>query len=419
MSVLITEVKIIDPGSTHHGKRKNILIQKGQIEYIGKDLPKAKEVIHGKGCLLSVGWFDMKANFCDPGLEFKEDLISGRNAAAAGGFTGVALIPNTEPTIQSKADVEYLRRSNSNNLVQIYPIAAITKGCKGEELTEMLDMEASGAVAFSDGNRPLWNTDILLKSLQYVQKFNGLIIDRPQDRWLSLFGTMNEGVTSALTGMKGIPNLAEDLSVSRNLDVLRYSGGRLHLSNISTAGAVDLIRKAKKEGLNLTCDVAAHQLVYDDTAVEDFDTNFKVDPPFRTKKDIKALIRGLKDGTIDAVVSAHEPQDVESKKLEFDNAESGIASIQTVLSFLSMIGEDISLETLLPKVSSRPREILNLPKLSIIEGEKANLTLIDPKAKWKYDVLEHQSKSHNTPLLDKEIQGKVMAVFNNDQVWQA
>ena len=419
MSVLITEVKIIDPGSTHHGKRKNVLINKGLIEYIGKDAPKANSVIDGKACLLSTGWVDLKANFCDPGLEHKEDLKSGRKAAQAGGFTEVALLPNTEPVIQSKSDIEFLQRGNKESLVQIYPIAAITKDCKGEELTEMLDMEAAGAVAFSDGNNPIWNTDILLKSLQYVQKFNGLIIDRPEDKWLSLFGTMNEGLTSTLTGMKGIPNLAEDLAVSRDLDVLRYSGGRLHLSNISSASSVDLIRKAKKEGLNVTCDVAAYQLVFDETKVGDFDTNYRVSPPLRSKKDIKGLIKGLKDGTIDAIVSSHEPQDTESKKLEFDNSDAGISSIQHVLGYLNMIDSELSIEDLIPKLTSHPRQILGLSEPTILEGEKANLTLIDPKVQWTFTEDENKSKSLNTPLLNQVIQGKILAVFNNNLSWLA
>ena len=203
MSVLITEVKIISPGSAINGKKRNVLIKKGKIEYIGNDRPKAKTVISGAGCLLSPGWFDLRANFCDPGLEHKEDIESGKAAAMAGGFTEVALLPNTQPAIQSKNDIRYVTRLNDTSLVQIRPIAAITKGCEGADLTEMLDLQAAGAVAFSDGKNPVWNADILLKSLQYVQKFDGLIIDRPQDKYLSLFGTMHEGITSTLLGDPG------------------------------------------------------------------------------------------------------------------------------------------------------------------------------------------------------------------------
>ena len=419
MSVLITEAKIIDPGSTHHGKKKNILIQKGKIKYIGLDTPMASKVLSGKDCLLSSGWFDMKANFCDPGLEYKEDLVSGASAAAAGGFTEVALVPNTEPVIQSKNDIQYLQRSNKNSLVQLYSLAAITKNAAGEELTEMLDMQAAGAVAFSDGNNHIWNTDILLKALQYVQKFDGLIIDQPQDKWLSLFGKMNEGVNSTLLGMKGIPAIAEEIAVARDIEVLRYAGGKLHLSNLSTAGSVDLVKKAKKKGLQITCDVAAHQLLFTDEYVAEFDTNFKVSPPLRTKKDTKALIKGLKDGTIDAIVSSHEPQDTESKKLEFDHADFGMLGLQSVLPILIRLNDKISIEKLIPNLTSLPRSIIGLEQPSIVEGQVANLTLFNPHEQWEYDEASNYSKSDNSPLLNQTLTGKVLAVFNNDHEWIA
>ena len=419
MSVLITEVKIIHPGSTHNGKKKNILIKNGKIDYIGSDRPNAKTIIEGAGCLLSAGWFDLRANFCDPGLEHKEDIESGSRAAMAGGFTEVAILPNTQPVIQSKNDVRYVSRLNTNSLVQIRPLAAITKGCAGEELTEMLDMHAAGAAAFTDGTSPIWNTDILLKSLLYVQKFDGLIIDQPQDKWLSQFGTMNEGVTSTLLGLKGIPNLAEDIAVSRDLDVLTYSGGRLHLANVSTKGAVELIRKAKKSGLDVTCDVAAYHLIFTEDEVGDFESIYKVNPPLRSEKDVKALLKGLKDGTIDAIVSSHEPQDIESKKLEFDNAEFGMSSIQTVLNCLNELTDEISLEELIPKLTLAPRKILKLDPVEISEGAIANLTLIDPKAEWEYNATTNHSKSESSPFYGKKMKGRVIAVFNNGQQWLA
>jgi dihydroorotase len=419
MSVLITAVKIIDPGSTYHGKKKNVLIQKGKIEYIGSDTPKATKILSGKGCLLSAGWFDLKANFCDPGLENKEDIVSGIAVAVAGGFTEVALVPNTEPVIQSKNDIRYLLRLNKSSLVQIRPLAAVTKNTAGQELTEMLDMQAAGAAAFTDGNKHIWNTDILLKAIQYVQKFDGLVIDQPQDKWLSLFGTMNEGVPSTLLGMKGIPAIAEEIAVARDIEVLNYTGGKLHLSNLSTAGAVDLVRKAKKSGLKITCDVAAHQLVFVDEQVAEFDTNFKVNPPLRTGKDVKALIKGLKDGTIDAIVSAHEPHDVESKKLEFDHAEFGMLGLQTVLPFLMTLNEKIHIEKLIPKLTSQPRSIIGLAQPVIKVGEEANLTLFNPQEQWEYNEAANYSKSENSPVLGQTLTGKVVAVFNNGQEWLA
>ena len=366
-----------------------------------------------KGAILSPGWMDLQANFCDPGNEHKEDLVSGRNVAMAGGFTDVAVLPNTKPVIQTKNDVEYIKRGNRNSLVQLWPIAAISKNIEGEDFTEILDLEAAGAVAFSDGVKPLWNTDLLRKSMQYVQKFDGLIIDRPQEKWLSQFGVMNEGVNSALVGMKGIPAVAEEVAVARDLKILEYTGGKIHLSNISTAKAVVLIRKAKKKGLNVTCDVAIHQLIYTDDNILDFEANYKVDPPLRTKKDIKALIKGLNDGTIDAIVSGHQPQDEESKKLEYDHASNGMNNMQVLLPMLNMIASEVPMALLIEKLTSGPRAILGFTNPIIEKGSLANITLFHPTQKWTFDTKTNQSKAVNSPLFGQEVSGKVLAVFNN------
>ncbi|MCL4161252.1 UNVERIFIED_CONTAM: hypothetical protein GTU68_031419, partial [Idotea baltica] len=279
--------------------------------------------------MVSMGWFDMRANFNDPGYEHKEELNSGLKAAAVGGFTSVALLPNTNPCIETKNDVGYLMSKNQSSVTQIYPLGAVTKGCKGEDFTEILDMHAAGAVAFTDGENPIWNTDILLKTLQYLQKFDGLLMNRPEDTYLTAFGTMNEGITSTLLGLKGMPGLAEEIMVNRDIELLKYAGGRIHFSNVSTAHALRQIAKAKKKGLNVTCDVAAHNLIFDDSVLSDYDTNYKVNPPLRNKRDLKALERGLNSMNIDVIVTAHSPQDEESKKLEFDHADFGMLGLQT------------------------------------------------------------------------------------------
>lgn len=413
MSILILEAKILDPQSPFHRKKANILIKEGLISYIGDNKPKANKTIDEKGSILTPGWLDMQAGFCDPGNEHKEDLTTGRNVAMAGGFTEVAVLPDTLPVIQTKNDIEYIKRDNAHSLVQLWPIAAISKNLEGEDFTEILDLEAAGAVAFSDGLKPLWNTDLLRKSLQYVQKFNGLIIDRAQEKWLSQFGVMNEGVNSALLGMKGIPALAEDVAVARDIQILEYAGGKLHISNLSSSKSVALVRKAKKKGLQITCDVAIHQLIYTDDAVLEFEAIYKVNPPFRVKKDIKALIKGLNDGTIDAIVSAHQPQDEENKKLEFDYAANGMNNMQVVLPFLNMLKKDISLEVLISKITTGPRSILGMENPVIIKGAKANVTLINPTMKWEFNRHTNKSKSFNSPLFDQELTGKVVAVFNN------
>lgn len=413
MSFLLTSVKIVDALSKHHLKTRNVLINKGKIEYVGTDKPEAKQVIEGKGCLLSPGLCDLQANYADPGFEQKEDLETGSRAAGSGGYTDVAVVPNTQPVIQKKNDIKYITKGNSTALVQLHPIAAITIDTKGEALTDMLDLAEAGAVAFSDGLHPLWNSDVLLKSLQYVKKIDGLVIDKPEDRWLALFGAMHEGVNSALLGMKGIPSLAEDLAVARDIEILSYTGGRLHLSNISTAKSVKLIQKAKKKGLNITCDVAAHQLVYDDTSVKGFDANYKVSPPFREASDIKALQKGLQYGTIDAIVSSHQPHDPECKQLEFDMADFGIIGQQTTLSMLGDVADKIGWELILDKLTNAPRKILKLDRPVIEEGERANLTLFDPSEKWNYTLDNNKSKSENSPLLNTQLTGRVKAVFNN------
>ena len=413
MSVLISEAKILDPQSTYHRKKANILIKDGIISYIGDRKQKADVTIDASGATLSPGWFDLSACFGDPGNEHKEDLDSGREVAMAGGFTEVAVLPNTNPPVQTKNDVEYLKRSNHKSLVQLLPIAAISKNLKGEDFTEIIDLKEAGAVAFSDGLVPIWHTDLLRKSMLYVQKFDGLIIDRPEEKWLSQFGVMNESINSALVGMKGIPSVGEEIAINRDLKVLEYTGGKLHLSNISTAESVKLIRRAKKNGLKVTCDVVAHQLIYTDDEVNKFDAVYKVNPPLRTEKDIRALIKGLNDGTIDAIVSGHQPQDEENTKLEYDLAADGMNNMQVVLPLLNMLKDELSIDLILDKLTAGPRNILGLKNPIIEKGELANLTLFHPRRKWSFDAETNKSKSENSPLLGHEVTGKVLAVFNN------
>ena len=415
MSVLITEVKILDPQSPFHNKKVNVFIKDGTISAIGTTKSRADHTIDGKGAILSPGWFDLQANFSDPGEEHKEDLKSGRRVAAASGFTEVAVVPNTIPPIQNKSDIEYIRRDNNRSLVQVLPVAAISKDLKGEDFTELHDLYDAGAVAYSDGLQPLWNTDLLRKSIMYVQKFDGLVIDRPEDHWLAQFGVMNESVNSTLLGMKGIPNIAEEIIVDRDLKILDYTGGRLHLANISTSKSVSHIRRAKKKGLKVTCDVALHQLIFTDDKVLDFDANFRVSPPLRSQKDINGLIKGVKEGTIDAIVTSHQPQDEENKKLEYDQAANGMNNMQVMLQMINELKSALPLELIIEKLTSGPRGVLGRPNPVIDKGQKANLTLFNPSLKWKFDKKSNKSKSENSPYFGQEVTGKVLAVFNNGQ----
>ena len=417
MNTLISSATIIDHQSPYHGKATDLLISNGKIVEIGKITKKAEKTIKAKGMFLSIGWFDMRATFGDPGLEHKEDIHSGLTAAQHGGFTGVALLPNTQPVIQSKNDVQYLLSRSQSHLTDLYPIAAVTRDTKGEDFTEMIDLHKAGAIAFSDGNVPIWQADMLLKSLQYLQKFNGLVINKPENLRLNLFGAMNEGISSTMLGMKGMPTLSEYLSVQRDLSLLEYAGGRLHIANISSAKSIDMVRKAKKEGLQVTCDTASFQPLFDDNALSTFDTNYKVNPPFRNKKDNQAIIKGLKDGTIDVIVSSHTPHDEESKKLEFDLADFGIISLQTVASNIATLSKQIDMERLIHQVTHTPRNILKLDIPEIAIGETANLTLFDPTHEWVLDHQTNKSKAINSPYFGIQIKGKAIATFNNGQRW--
>ena len=412
MKVLIKDALILHKDSPFYKKKKDLLISNGKIIKIDTGIDEEGIVIRGKKLMVSIGWFDMRANFSDPGQEHKEDVLSGCEAAAAGGFTGVALLPNTKPSVQSKNDISYILSKASGCLTDVHPYGSVTKDNKGEEITEMIDQYSAGALAFTDGEKPIWNSDIMLKALLYVEKFKGLVIDIPQEKWLNLLGHMNEGHTSTILGTKGLPGIAEEIMIDRDLRILEYAGGRLHFSNISTAESIRLIKKAKRDGLDVTCDIAAHQIAFNDADLIDFDTNLKVNPPFRDKKDIKALIKGLEDNTIDIIVSSHTPQDTESKVLEFDHADFGITGLQTVYPIMvDKLGAN-NWEIFLDKITINPRQRLGLkvPKLEV--GAQANLTVFDPTVDWMFDETTNRSKSLNSPFLGKKLKGKVLAVFN-------
>lgn len=413
MKILIQSAKIVSKESPHHLKIRHVLINNGKIAEIGDKNYGADKTIDAEGMLLSAGWLDVGAAIGDPGHEHREDLVSLNKAAAAGGFTEVAVLPNTHPTVQTKNEVAYLAQGNDSRLVQVLPLAAVTKNCKGEELTEMIDLHEAGAVAFTDGLRPVWHTDIFLKALQYLQKFDGVLIDHPEDIWLNLFGQMNEGPNSTQLGLKGMPRIAEEVAISKNLELLGYAGGRLHFAKISTAKSVDLIRAAKKKGMAVTCDIACYQPLLDDSLLTDFDTNYKVNPPLREKADTEALIKGLKDGTIDVLVSGHVAHDDESKFLEFDQAEFGMINWQTFASQLTALSKSVEWEDLLEKVTDAPRKLLGVAPAVIDVEQKANLTLFDPNCSWEFVADTNFSKSKNSPWLGKTLKGKVMAVFNN------
>ncbi len=387
------------------------------ITYIGTDTPHADKVVENDDLCVSAGWMDLHAYVGEPGYEYKEDIQSIAAAASKGGFTEVLCLPNTYPVIQTKGAVNYLKNHSANLPVTLHPIAAATVDTEGKDLTEMIDLYQAGAVAFSDGIKPLQGADVILKALQYVQLFDGLLMNKPENTRLSEHGQMHEGITSTQLGMKGIPSLAEEVTVARDLQLLAYAGGKMHFSLISTAAAVEAIRKAKAEGLQVTCDVASYQACFTDETILPFDTNYKVAPPFRSQTDAEAIKRGLADGTIDALVSAHMPHDTEAKKLEFDLADFGITNLETAFAVANTaLGDELTTELLVSKFATGPRKILGHQVPVIAVGEVANLTLFQPNQTWIPADADTLSKSVNSPFFGIELKGRVTGTIHKGQV---
>jgi len=415
-NLLIQSVKILDYQSPFNGKIADVLISNGKIAEIGKSISvpdKSTVVFSAKGQVLSPGFFDLNVNFGEPGLETKEDMGTGCMSAAAGGFTGLALMPNTQPPIHSKAEVSYLLSKSKNNLVDIYPLGCISHNREGKELAEMYDMQQSGAIAFTDGNRPVSNAGLMSRALLYTKSFKGLILSYAEDQDIAGKARMNEGLMSTYLGMKGNPSLAEELMISRDLYLAEYNDSRIHFSTISSAKSVDLIRKAKKAGIKVSCDVAVHHLIFTEDNLDGFDSNFKVKPPFRTRKDQKALIAGLKDGTIDAIVTQHSPHEIEFKDVEFEIASYGIIGLQTALPIALKAG--LSLETIIEKMAVAPRNILGISIPELKTGNSANFILLNPEEEWELNEDSNRSKSSNSPFYGQILKGKVKLVCNNGQ----
>ncbi|MDW7691251.1 dihydroorotase [Flammeovirgaceae bacterium SG7u.111] len=418
MEILLENIKLIGQGHPFHLQQVNILIKDGTISSVSQEQLKTEgKVIGGSALSVSAGWFDMQAMLNEPGLEFKEDIDSLCAAAAAGGFTDVAVMPNTQPIIQSKESLHFIKSRNTFHSVKLHGMAAVTKDTKGEELTEMIDLTHAGAVAFTDGDHTLGNASVMSRAMLYLKAFDGVLINRAEERALASGGHMHEGIVSTSMGTKGRPALAEEMNIQRDLALVAYHDAKLHFSNISTAKSVELIRQAKKDGLNVTCDVAAHQMAFTDEDLASFDSNLKVRPPFRSKADVAALWEGLADGTIDIIVSAHNPQDEECKELEFDLADFGIINLETAFAALNTHRPDsIPLEVLVEKFTTAPRKLLKLDAVEIAEGQPACLTIFDENAFWSLKEQDIKSKSRNTPFLGKMLKGKPMGIINRGQV---
>jgi len=418
MKILIKKATILDASSKHHKQTKDLLIENGVIINISDSIEDTTaEIFEAENLHISQGWTDLNARFGEPGHEYKEDLNSGMNAAVQGGFTHVALMPSTEPCIQRKSDVSYLVNKTSHNIVDIHPIGALTDDRKGEQITEMYDMHLAGAIAFSDDKRSIANASLMKIAMLYAKNFGGLIMSFSAEEKTSQKGQMNEGVTSTSLGLKGIPALAEELQLARDLQLCEYTDARIHFSTITTAESVKLIRDAKAKGLKVTADTSSYHLLLNDSELESFNSNLKVNPPLRSTTDIEALKTGLKDGTLDVICSDHYPQNIENKKCEFDIAAFGMINLETSFAAANTALKGVlSTEELVAKLTSTPKAILGLDSQVLEEGSLADLTLFNPDLKWTYNTKDIVSKSKNSALIGKSFTGKALAIVNNGQM---
>jgi len=415
MDILLRQVRIIDPSSPFHQQKVDILIQNGFISQIGSVETKAGKEIAIDGLCVSPGWTDVFAHFCDPGFEFRETLETGSAAAANGGYTDVMILPNTAPVLHNKSGIEYIVQKSKSLPVTIYPIAAITKNTEGKELAEMYDMHASGAIAFSDGVCTLQSSGILLKALQYIKAIDKTIIQIPDDKAISATGLMNEGIISTQLGLPGKPAIAEELMIQRDIELAKYTGSKIHITGVSTAKSIELIKQAKAEDIAVTCSVAPYHLFFSDRDLEQYDTNLKVNPPLRTQEDVAALKNAVLDGTVDCIATHHLPQDTDHKVVEFEYAGYGMLGLETAFAVVRTCLPELSIERLVELLSFNPRKIFDLPSVSIKENEKASISLFLPDAKWIVGDLH--SKSKNSPFPGKELTGKPMGIINKDNLF--
>lgn len=412
MNIILKTAKVIDPASPFHNQTVDIQIENGVITNIANQIDNNEfEQVKYDNLHISQGWFDSSVCLGEPGFEERENIAHGLEVAAKSGFTQVAVEPNTHPIVDSQSIVSFIKQKAFGQTTELFPIGALTMKSEGNDLAELFDMKNAGAIAFGDYKKSIQNANVLKIALQYVQDFDGLVIAFSQDNSIKGKGVANEGVESTKLGLKGIPTLAEEVQIARNLFLLEYTGGKIHFPTISTAKSVELIKEAKLKGLNVTCSTAVHLLTMTDEKLNDFDTRFKVLPPLRDEANRQALINGVLDGTIDCITSEHNPLDIEHKKLEFNSASNGTIGLESAFSALNTV---LPIEVVIAKLTAA-RTIFKIEEQPIAVGNKVNLTLFNPKKEYIFTKENILSKSKNSAFLNHAMNGEVYGVINGDR----
>ena len=415
MKILLKAATILDKTSPFHKQQKDLLIENNLFVAIADHIacPEDCKEIQLENLHVSKGWFDSSVSFGEPGYEERETISKGLEVAAKSGFTEVAVNSNTLPFIDSKPSVSFLKSEALGKATKLHPIASLTQQSKGEEMAELYDMQKAGAIAFGDYNKPMTSENMMKVALLYAQNFDGLVLSFPHNKKIAGGGIANEGIQSTLLGLKGIPNLAEELQITRDLCILEYTGGKLHIPTISTKKSVALIREAKQKNLQVTCSVTAHHLNFTDAELNDFNSNFKVLPPLRTEEDRQALIEGVKDGTIDCITSDHNPIDIENKKVEFSNANFGTIGLESLYPSLENV---LDTETIVDCITDKARAVFGLESSSIDTNQPVAISLFSTKGKSKFTEKDILSSSKNAIFENKEVLGNVYGIYANNQL---
>jgi dihydroorotase len=424
MELLVLNATICFPNSPFFNKVCDVLVVNGQIKEITLSSKKThqassklKNVFDAQKAWLMPSLVCLRTHNSDPGNEHKETIETLAKTAVAGGFSKICLLPNSQPPVSSKSAINYLINYSKKLPIDVLPYGTLSQNMEGKEMSEMYDMFQAGAIGFTDGNQPIVNSNLMLRALQYTQIFGAKVFSHAEDTYLSHGGKMHEGNTSVHLGLKGIPALSEEMAIKRDIELIKYCNTAIHFSHISGKNAVEIIQKAKKQGLQITCDVAIANLCYTENDMLDYNSNFKLNPPLRSKEDRKALWNGLMDGTIDAIVSDHFPQNLESKQVEFEYAEEGMITLQTLLPMLiANAPKSFEITHLVEKLSTNPRKIVNQPEVIFEKGQEADFILYDTNKNWIFNDNCNQSKSKNSVLFGKEMKGKVIGFVNKKNV---